>query len=642
MTLMRTSVLSLVLALAAGIGAAQENVPAGFLVENLATGLSSPTDFAFLPDGRVLITQQSTGQVRLWVPSLGTSLTTVGSVPNLTTGSERGLLSIAVDPNFATNGYIYLWWSRSAPSMMELARFTCTGNLTSGTSSSLSFATSSRFTLVQAPDNAFNHNGGTCRFGPDGMLYQTIGDDANMCNAQSNTTYSGKVLRMNVATLPAGSGTATVAQLDPGDNPMSGSTNGPTALAIAKGLRNPFSANMDPVTGDLFIADVGLSTREEYDQYVRNLGSPPAFVNFGWPMREGFVGGPQPTCAAQTGLTDPIDDRNYGSGGTSIMSAGVYRNMGGGFDWGMSYEGNVFHNDYSNGTVERLMFNGTAWVTAPSVPGQPSANFWGTGFQGCTHFEVGPDGSMYFCDNSGNTFRRIRTMGPINEFHLVSGGGQVGLRDTTFAQPIVLELQTPGGSPVPGATVNLSVSANGSLPGPTTMTTDAMGRVSFMLDATAGGSVVVTATTPGGSTTGETFSCFARQLGMNFLVSGANDIVVASLTNFSNGTDPVPFLFAMSDQSAPTYSTAYGPLAVDLFTLVNTYIIEDPLGAVNGNITLGGFGTPSKSNVYFVPTGLLFGTLRFQAIWLDGTTPTSILGVTPNAIGLSNVITHTF
>lgn len=57
MTLMRTSVLSLVLALAAGIGAAQENVPAGFLVENLATGLSSPTDFAFLPDGRVLITQ---------------------------------------------------------------------------------------------------------------------------------------------------------------------------------------------------------------------------------------------------------------------------------------------------------------------------------------------------------------------------------------------------------------------------------------------------------------------------------------------------------------------------------------------------------------------------------------------------------
>lgn len=628
---------------------AQEVVPTGFNIDTLATGLSNPTDFTFLPDGRVLITRQSPGQVRLWVPG-STSTTVIGTVPNLTSGSERGLLSIALDPNFTTNGYIYLYWSRSAPTAMELARFTCTGDLNNPTSTNLSFATASRRTLIQAPDAAFNHNGGTARFGLDGMLYLTNGDDAvNPCNAQNNTRYEGKVFRMDVSGLPAGGGTATGAQLDPGDNPFSGSTSTPQRLMIAKGLRNPFSMNVDPLTGDLFIADVGLGTREEYNQYVRGTGNP-TFVNFGWPMREGFVGGPQSGCAPQTGLTNPIDDRLYSQGNASIMSAGMYRNLGGNLDWGSAYEGNCFHNDYFAGTIERLVFNGSTWANAAPVLGQPNPNFWGTGFQGCTHFRTGPDGSVYFVDNnSGGAFKRIRIDAPSDEFMALSGTGQVGAQGSQFKQPIVLELRDPGGVLVPGANVTLTTNAAGAIVGPTTLTTDANGQISFLLEAVGAGEIAVTASTPSGTILGETFTCFARGLAMNVVQLPTQDIIVTNFINITNSGGNVPFLFAMTADVQPIYPTIYGDLCVDLFTLNNTVIIEDPQGLFTGVQYAGGiwvkpaasnFG--SDTNIYQVPPGLLFGTLRFQAIFADPSVTTSIAGTTDSIFGFTNCVTEIF
>lgn len=101
-----------------------QTVPTGFTVDTLiSTGLTAPNDFCFLPDGRILIANRP-GGVTIY-PNGATA--TIGTVPGVEVGSERALLSVAADPQFATNGYIYVWYSSSADAFMHLDRFTCTG-----------------------------------------------------------------------------------------------------------------------------------------------------------------------------------------------------------------------------------------------------------------------------------------------------------------------------------------------------------------------------------------------------------------------------------------------------------------------------------------------------------------------------------
>src|SRR5262245_59425062 len=111
-----------VLASAAGA----QVVPTGFVVETLVmtSGLASPNDCCFLPDGRCLVVG---ARGAVWVyagPSVG--LAQIGTVPAVEYTGERGLLSIAADPAFAANGYVYVWYSSTADAFMHLDRFTCT------------------------------------------------------------------------------------------------------------------------------------------------------------------------------------------------------------------------------------------------------------------------------------------------------------------------------------------------------------------------------------------------------------------------------------------------------------------------------------------------------------------------------------
>src|SRR5262245_11378293 len=133
-----------------------QTVPTGFVVETVVpSGLTAPLDFCFLPDGRCLIANRA-GVVLIYA---GGSAVTVGTVPNVESGNERALLSIAADPNFPTNGQIYVYYSHNGDSFMHLDRFTCTGDLANPTSTNLTFAAASRRVILAAiPDNAFNHN----------------------------------------------------------------------------------------------------------------------------------------------------------------------------------------------------------------------------------------------------------------------------------------------------------------------------------------------------------------------------------------------------------------------------------------------------------------------------------------------------
>src|SRR6185436_11356626 len=116
------------------------------------------------------------------------------------------------------------------------------GDLTNASDGSLTIDPTTRYDiLTDIPDNAFNHNGGTVRFGPDGKLYISIGDDASSCQPQNLTILAGKILRLDISALPAGGGGPPAKSLiTPADNPYVGNANANAKLVGYWGLRNPF------------------------------------------------------------------------------------------------------------------------------------------------------------------------------------------------------------------------------------------------------------------------------------------------------------------------------------------------------------------------------------------------------------------
>ena len=193
---------------------------------------------------------------------------------------EAGLLGIAVDPGWPARPYVYTH-ATATSGFVRISRYTVTGDLSNTGNGSLSISTSSRYDLINdIPDDAGNHNGGSVRFGPDGMLYVSLGEDADPCAAQ-DTTLKGVILRLDVANLPAGSGGPPPGDLiTPSDNPFATTVGWMRASSIL-GLRNPYRIHIDPQNGAVFIADVGQSQWEEIDR--ADVGG----RNFGWPVREG-------------------------------------------------------------------------------------------------------------------------------------------------------------------------------------------------------------------------------------------------------------------------------------------------------------------------------------------------------------------
>lgn len=607
------------LAVAAAVLAPRaQTVPAAFVIDTLVnSGLQAPHDFCFLPDGRILIANRG-GAVMVFAE--GTGLATVGTVASVETGSERGLLSIEADPDFSTNGYFYVWYSSGSDSFLKLDRYQCTGQLSNPSSTALSFATSSRRAiLTNIPDGAFNHNGGSARFGPDGMLYLSIGDDASACTAQSTTSSLGCVLRMNVDPAVIGTGPSTVAPsfstLDPGNNPLSANAD-ISQLVIAHGLRNPFRMEIDQLTGNCYIGDVGLVSREEYTEYVYPSSGPLPLVNFGWPWREGTVSGSGCGGSTPPGLVAPLAD--VASPWDSIMGGPRYRNQGGPNDFGSSFEGDGFFLDYFFGELRRLDWTGTAW------PG--SATSWGSGFNAVTALRQAPDGSLWFTQHpntyatSGGFVKRIRPLGPTNSVETISGGGQRGASGETFAQPIVVRVLDPNDNPLPFGTVNFAVTGPGILSTSNPVTADANGlaRTTVTATTTAGGTITVSATTPGGPSAAQT-TLFSRKL--NITPSGS--LLITSVTNATDAVPAqVPMLLMLSFPQTPLLPTFFGPVYTNPY-VSSTLVLMDSFGhfPLAGWSELGStpnFGTPGLTKIYTIPAGVLTGQrVTFQVVGWD-------------------------
>jgi glucose/arabinose dehydrogenase len=417
------------------------SLPADFSDQLIAGSLGQPVALAEVPDPasdttrRVLFVEQRTARVGLVV---GASVFTVGTVPGVSAvDNERGLLGVAVDPGWPARPYLYVHCTDGRSGhRIAISRFTLTGDLAHVTDGHLVFDAASRYDLITAlPDNASNHNGGTLRFGPDGRLYVSLGDDATGCPAQDSTRLVGKILRLDVSRLPVGAGgPAPYALLAPAGNPYAASADSGARLVWTTGLRNPFRFQVDPQTGALLVADVGENAWEELD--LVDAGG----MDMGWPLREGPAAFSTCSPPPSTPLTGPIAWYDHSNGAVIIPGPRYRRPAAGAGRFPAAYDGDCFYLDYYVGQVWRITNTGGSWVPAAAVPGQPSASNWATGLVYTADMIELTDGSIWFC-------QQFAPGSGVGEIHRITYGATSGV---TTPPPAGFALAAPWPSPTHG------------------------------------------------------------------------------------------------------------------------------------------------------------------------------------------------
>ncbi len=388
--------------------AGAQNLPDGFALETVraTTFANEPIGFEFLPDGRLIVIDRD-GDVFVAFPYTVGSLK-IFTVPDITNAEvHRGLLGMAVDPDWPARPYLYFLYTH-VDTIMHIAMYTASGDLSDPGSTNITL--SNRFIIVDdIRDDNDIHNGGTLRFGPDGMLYASIGEDSDPCLAQDLTSLNGKILRLDVAALPdTGTGPPPKALITPSDNPYPG-PNENERLVYAWGLRNPWKFTIDAPTGDLFIGDVGAMTWEEIN-VIESAGY--AGSNFGWPQYEGTDSLTEPWLQCGVGpLTPPAHQYMHNmTSSYSVMGGPRYRGASTAVTFPSHYEGDYFFmeafGELATGGMRRLEFDGNGWVAADSVPGQPDALNWATGLGFVVDMQMGDDGAIYYASMFNTFFPR--------------------------------------------------------------------------------------------------------------------------------------------------------------------------------------------------------------------------------------------
>ncbi|MEP7165820.1 MAG: PQQ-dependent sugar dehydrogenase [Ferruginibacter sp.] len=376
-----------------------QNLPPGFSQVQVAGGITNPTTMAIAPDGRIFVAQQE-GQLR--VIENGTLLAQPFVSLTVNSSGERGLLGIAFDPQFATNNYIYLYYTLSSAANNRISRFTANGNVV---------VPGSEIPILDLDplSSATNHNGGSMQFGPDGKLYVAIGENANSANSPNLDTYLGKILRINAdGSVPAG-------------NPFTSGSN--QKLRVwSYGLRNPFTITFEPGTGRLFVNDVGEVSFEEINDATTGGH------NFGWPGAEGNSSNPA--------YTNPV--YYYGHGGGSSLGCAI---TGGTFfdpvasNYPATYIGKYFYIDYCGNWINMLTLSGSTGT---------STNFGNNMAGAPVCIVTGPDGNLYFLSRDNSSLYKITYTG--STAPMISNQPQ----SQTVAQgnPVTFNVSVTGSAPL--------------------------------------------------------------------------------------------------------------------------------------------------------------------------------------------------
>lgn len=373
--------------------------PADFSQVRVANNISNPTVMAFANDGRIFVAQQG-GALR--VIKNGTLLATPFITLAVNSTGERGLIGIALDPDFAINHFIYLYYTVSDGSHNRLSRFTANGDVVVANSESIVLE-------LDPLSTATNHNGGALAFGPDGKLFVAVGENAKGTNSQDLNTYLGKILRINKdGSVPAG-------------NPFTDGSEQKKRI-WAYGLRNPYTISFQPGTGKFFVNDVGQGSWEEVNDATTGG------KNFGWPSAEGM--------STNTNYTNPV--YYYGRGDVDGTGCAI---TGGTFfnpattNYPSQYIGKYFIMEYCNN-----------WINSfdPAVA-TPARAAFATAISGSgVSIATGIDGNLYYLSrNAASVFRIVYN--------------PVAVAPAITQQPTAVSVSQ-------GETATFNVSASGSAP----------------------------------------------------------------------------------------------------------------------------------------------------------------------------------
>jgi glucose/arabinose dehydrogenase len=388
--------------LAPGAARAQTFADPGFAAETVVTlPQYQVVGMQWTSTGTMFIWQKN-GLVRVFKNGALLSAPFIDFRGKVNTYDDRGMLGLAIDPDFQANGYVYLAYvyepgSDPNDTGAKISRLT---RVTADPANRDVALAGSEVTLIDnIPADGGGHTAGTIRFAPDGTLFLSNGDGSTAAyenigatGAQNIDSLRGKILRVN----PDGTAPAP----PKATNPFYDGTNSIRSKVWAYGLRNAFRYDFHPTLGDIYACDVGWNTYEEVDHVV-------AGGNYGWPCYEGYATVPEyhdlfpATCDPPPANAIPpiyAYDRSQGSAvvGGAFYTGNVYPE---------AYAENFFYSDYTGGWMRRMVLNpdgsiaqNLTFATSIGVP---------------VSTEVGPDGLLYYADFVTGQIRRIRYNGPV-------------------------------------------------------------------------------------------------------------------------------------------------------------------------------------------------------------------------------------
>jgi len=369
----------------------------------VSAGLSQPILVTHTPNGAAdrLFVVERTGKIRivdkgtlLTKPFLDIASKVVAGTAN---GDERGFLGLAFHPNYAQNGLFYVNYSDKADAN-DTGDTIIEEYKVSSTTPDEADPGSGRLVLkVEQPTNSNalfrNHKGGAINFGPDGFLYIGLGDGGGSGdtdtthgtgNGQSLTALLGKILRIDPV-----KGASVPYSTPPGNLKDKMSSAAPEIWDY--GLRNPFRANFDGCTGDLYIGDVGQDKYEEID--IEKLGE--GNKNYGWNKMEGNHCYQPTTNCDQTGITKPFVEYDHDTG-KSITGGAVYRGHA-----IPALRGTYFYADYTSNAIWSLVYDRDKGTISQPVSLKQDIN----NVTSIVAIQTGADGEIYLVSLMGGLYR---------------------------------------------------------------------------------------------------------------------------------------------------------------------------------------------------------------------------------------------
>ena len=365
--------LTLTIGLVAGLQPQTASAAPPPIVETIVeSALQFPWDVAFLPDGRMLVTERP-GRVRIFDSGIpDAALVGTVNIPDVRAQGESGLMGIAVDVDFASNRYVYVCASRDYPGSggwkNEVIRYTVAAN-GNWVDAAL---------LVGGMAANVVHNGCALEMDRFGMLWVTMGDAADEALAQNRGSLNGKVLRIDRdGGIPA-------------DNPV---INGTIDAVYSMGHRNPQGIAFRPGTDQVYVAEHGPELNDEINLLVPG-------GNFGWPCYTG-PGTPYHTtdCFSASSYYEPL----WSSGGSTIATSGAAFTSGP--QWG-DYDGNLWVSTLKEADVRRFSLDAPG--TTLTGPDTHFNGLWGR----LRAAASGPGGQLYLTTSNGSNSDQIIRISP--------------------------------------------------------------------------------------------------------------------------------------------------------------------------------------------------------------------------------------